>query len=113
MYKIIIDANVWIKYARIKDIAPLVNRFAAYNFIPVINNYLLSEVFNALLENNWMKERSVINVIEFIRRISLSVKEKVVFRISPDPKDNYLFDIAVQNACVFIITDDSELLHFS
>jgi putative PIN family toxin of toxin-antitoxin system len=113
MYKIIIDANVWIKYARIKDIAHLVNRFAAYNFIPVINNYLLSEVFNALLENNWMKERSAISVIEFIRRISLSVNEKVVFRISPDSKDNYLFDIAVQNACVFIITDDSELLHFS
>ena len=44
MYKIIIDANVWIKYARIKDIAPLVNRFATYNFIPVINNYLLSEI---------------------------------------------------------------------
>jgi len=113
MYKIIIDANVWIKYARIKDIAPLVNRFATYNFIPVINNYLLSEIFNALLENNWMKERSAINVIEFIRRISLSVNEKVVFRISPDPKDNYLFDIAVQHGCVFMITDDSELLHFT
>ena len=26
MYKIIIDANVWIKYARSKDIAPLLKR---------------------------------------------------------------------------------------
>jgi hypothetical protein len=57
MFKVIIDANVWIKYARIKDIAPLLNRFKSYNFIPVINNYLLSEVFNALLENKWMKEK--------------------------------------------------------
>ncbi len=39
--------------------------------------------------------------------------KKFVFRISPDPKDNYLFDIAVQHGCVFMITDDSELLRFS
>ncbi len=45
MYKIIIDANVWIKYARAKDIAPLLNRMIAYNFLPVVNNYLLSEIF--------------------------------------------------------------------
>ena len=113
MYKIIIDANVWIKYARIKDIAPLVNRFVIYNFLPVINNYLLSKVFDALLENDWMKERAASNVIHFIRKISFSVKEKAVYGISPDPKDNYLFDVAVQNGCVFIITDDSKLLQFA
>lgn len=112
MFKIIIDANVWIKYARIKDIAPLLNRFVAYNFIPVINNYLLSEVFNALLENKWMDEKQAKNVIEFIRKISLAVSEKAVYGLSPDPKDNYLFDVAVQNGCVFMISDDSELIKF-
>lgn len=112
MFKIIIDANVWIKYARIKDIAPLLDRFVVYNFIPVANNYLLSEVFNALLENKWMDEKHANNVIEFIRKISLGVSEKAVYRISPDPKDNYLFDVAVQNGCVFMISDDSELLKF-
>ena len=112
MFKIIIDANVWIKYARIKDIAPLVNRFVDYNCIPVINNYLLSEVFNALLDNKWMKEKNAKNVIEFIRKISLGVSEKTVYGISPDPKDNYLFDVAVQNGCVFMVSDDTQLLKF-
>lgn len=51
MYKIIIDASVWIKYARSKDIAPLLNQIIAYNFLPVVNHYLLSEIFNALPEN--------------------------------------------------------------
>lgn len=113
MFKIIIDANVWIKFARIKDIAPLVNRFVVYNFLPLTNNYLLSEVFNALLENNWMQEKAAHNVIEFIRKISLGVKEKAVYGLSPDPKDNYLFHLGVQNGCVFIISDDSELLQFT
>jgi putative PIN family toxin of toxin-antitoxin system len=113
MYKIIIDANVWIKYARIKNIAPLLDRFVAYNFIPVINNYLLSEVFNALLDNKWMKEKNANQIVAFIRKISYSVSENAVYGISPNPKDNYLFDIAIQKACVFIITDDSELLQFT
>ena len=98
MYKIIIDANVWIKYACSKDIAPLLNRIIAYNFLLVVNNYLLSEIFIALLENKWMKEKNANLTIEFIKKISLMVTDKAVYRLSPDPKDNYLFDLAAQNA---------------
>ena len=113
MPKIIIDANVWIKYARSKNISPLINRMVQYNFLPIINNYLLSEIFNALIENKWMNEKKAHATIEFIRKISISVVEKAVFGISPDPKDNYLFDMAVQNNCLFLITDDSALLQFN
>lgn len=113
MAKIIVDANVWIKYARSKNIAPLINRMLEYNFLPIVNNYLLSEVFNALIENKWMNEKKAHAVIEFIGKISLSVAEKAVFRISPDPEDNYLFDMAVQNNCLFLITDDAALLQFN
>lgn len=50
--------------------------------------------------------------INFIRKISIVVTERVVFKISPDPKDNYLFDLAIQNNCIFIISDDNNLLRF-
>lgn len=112
MYRIIIDANVWIKYARSRDIAPLLDRFVAYNILPVVNNYLLAEIFEAVLENGWMKEKAASHLVEFIRKISLPTAEMAVYRLSPDPKDNYLFDLAVQNNCVFLITDDTELLSF-
>ncbi len=39
MYKILVDANVWIKYARAKEIAPLLDRFVTYHFLPIINNF--------------------------------------------------------------------------
>jgi len=35
MSKIIVDANVWIRYARAKDIAPLLKRFTTYDFLPL------------------------------------------------------------------------------
>ena len=112
MYKIVVDANVWIKYARSRDIAPLLDRFVAYNFLPVVNNYLLSEIFDAVVENGWMKEKAAAGLIEFIRKVALPAVESAVYRLSPDPKDNYLFDLAVQNNCAFLITDDTELLGF-
>ena len=110
MYFVIFDANVWIKYARAKNIAPLLDRMLNYRFIPIVNNYLLSEIFDALIENKWMNKAQAKSVVEFIKKISLMETERVVYRLSSDPKDNYLFDLAIQNNCVFIITDDDKLL---
>ncbi len=105
-------ANVWIKFARIKNIAPLLDRFVAYRFLPVVNNYLLSEIFNALIENKWMTKKKTADLIGFIQKISVVTTERAVYRISPDPKDNYLFDLAIQNNYIFIISDDTLLLKF-
>jgi|SRR5580765_2260537 putative PIN family toxin of toxin-antitoxin system len=113
MYKIVIDANVWIKYARSKNINPLLNCIIAYRFLPVVNNYLLSEVFDALIENKWMQKKQADLLIAFIKKISFVYVEKATYRISPDPKDNYLFDLAIQTNCVFIISDDKILSSFS
>ena len=113
MYKVVIDANVWIKYARVKSIAPLLQRFTAYGFLPVVNNYLLSEILDVVTDNKWMHPANAERMIDFIRKISLETIEKSVYALSPDPKDNYLFDLAVQNNCLFIITDDKNLLDFT
>ena len=113
MYKVVVDANVWIKYARIKNIAPLLDLFMGYNFLPVVNNYLLSEIFNVVSDNKWMHPADIERMIHFIRKIADVYAEKAVYALSPDPKDNYLFDLAVQNSCIFIISDDTELLHFN
>ena len=112
MYKIIIDANVWIKYARAKDIAPLLNRFTSFNLLPFTNNYLLSEIFDAVVENKWMSEKQAFQLIEFVRKFTFNITETPVYRLSPDPKDNYLFDLAIQNNCIFIVSDDSLLSQF-
>lgn len=110
MYPVIFDANVWIKFARSRNIAPLLDRMVAYQFLPIVNNYLLAEIFEALVENKWMNKSQAAIIIDYIRNIALVVTEKAVYRLIPDPKDNYLFDLAIQNNCVFIITDDSKLL---
>lgn len=76
------------------------------------SNYLLSEIFEAVVENSWMTEKAANNLIAFIRKIALAVMENAVYRLSPNPKDNYLFNLALQNNCLIIVTDDSVLLRF-
>ena len=112
MYLIIIDANVWIKFARTKNIAPLIDRLVDYQLLPVVNNYLLSEIFDALVGNKWMSKTQAGATIDFIRKTALIVTERAIYRISPDPKDNYLFDLALQTNCIFIVSDDTKLLQF-
>lgn len=112
MHRIVVDANVWVKYARVNSIAPLLRRVAAYRLASYANNYLLSEVFTAVVENGWMKEKSAHVVLQFIRDVSVIRTERAVYRLSPDPKDNYLFDLAIQNNCAFIVSDDTLLLSF-
>ena len=112
MNLIIIDANVWIRFARNKDIAPIALRLFKYKFVPVANQYLFSEIFNALITNKWMKEKQAAELIKLLQQICYQVAENAVYRISPDPNDNYLFDLAIQNNCAFIISDDRKLLTF-
>lgn len=59
-----------------------------------------------------MNKTQANDIVDFIKKISLVITERSVYRLSPDPKDNYLFDLAIQNNCVFIISDDTKLLQF-
>ena len=112
MYKIVIDANVWIRFARAKDISPLLKRMLLYNFVPIVNNYLLAETFDAIIQYKWMNEKQALVLVNLITSVGIVKAGKAVYALSPDYKDNYLFDLGVQNNCVFIISDDLKLLSF-
>ncbi len=84
----------------------------SYDIEVVVNNYLLSEVSDALVNNKWMSDNLATVTIETIKRICTVVTENAIYGISPDPEDNYLFDLAVQNNCSFIVSNDIELLNF-
>jgi putative PIN family toxin of toxin-antitoxin system len=109
-FRIIIDANVWVRYARFRNLNPLLDRFDKHSLVPVINRYLLSEVFDALIKKSWMNNSTALATIQVIENVCISSPALAVYRLSPDPKDNYLIDLAVQNNCAFIISDDTELL---
>ena len=112
MRLIVIDANVWIKYARNKNIAPIADRLFKYKLVPVANQYLFAEIFDAVVENKWMSLKQAEGLLYLLNQVCYVTTEKAVYKLSPDPKDNYLFDLAIQNNCIVIITDERKLLAF-
>ena len=112
MHLIVIDANVWIKFARSKDIAPVAIRLFEYNFVPVVNQYLFTEIFEAITENKWMTDKQAENLLLLLRQVCYFTTETSVYRLSPDPKDNYLFDLAIQTKSEVIVSDEKKLLGF-
>ena len=110
--KIIFDANILVRYSRTNYSIPLLQRAASNNLAIISNNYLLSEIHKAVLKNKWLNLKQANTYIELLKKVIVVKTETANYRISPDPKDNYLFDLAIQNNCAFIISDDRELLEF-
>jgi hypothetical protein len=101
------------KVCTLKNIHPLTERFKAYQIIPYANNYLLSEVFDALVKNDWADTKEALRMIDFMKKICGMHVESAIYSLSLDEKDNYLFDLAIQNNSAFIVSNDLDLLSFT
>ena len=86
MNLIVIDANVWIKFARSKNVSPIALRLFKYKFVPVVNQYLFSEIFDVLTDNKWMTEKHARQLLLLLSQICYQSTEKAIYRLSPDRK---------------------------
>ncbi len=107
--KIIIDANTWLRFVIHGKQNKLINIIGKYKLKVFADNYLLSEIFDACVENDWYTTIQANQIIENIKLVVIGSTANAIYRFSPDPKDNYLFDLAIQNNCDFIVSDDKEL----
>lgn len=107
--KIVIDANVWVRYVAQQKHLVLLTLIRRYEFVVLCNNYLLHEIFNACITNKWYTEAEARKIISAIKTVVTGTTETAIFRLSKYPKDNYIFDLAIQNNCSFIVSDDRQL----
>lgn len=108
--KCCIDSSVWVKYAGHFKIATLLNCINTNSLVVFADNYLLSEIHEALVTGFDFSFSEADKAIHLVESISLITAPRNVYRFSPDPKDNYLYDICIQNNCMYLITNDKELL---
>lgn len=107
--KILLDDNVWIRFVANGKQATLYNIFKTHGFTVICNNYLLHEIFSACVENEWYTDKEAKEIINDIRKAVKGTTERAVYGLSPDAKDNFLFDLAIQNNCLFMVSDDGNL----
>ena len=108
--KCCIDSCVWVKYAGHFKTATLLRYIAANNLLVYADNYLLSEIHDALIEAFDFTVSEADKIIQLISPFIIIEAPRNIFRLSKDAKDNFLYDLCIQNNCRYLITIDKEIL---
>jgi putative PIN family toxin of toxin-antitoxin system len=113
MTRLILDSNVWAIYAYGDKLDRLVNLSLSDDIIIYASGQILKEVF-ATCSKPIFQARKVnpYQVIEILNISCQLVSFKSLFHLSPDPDDNFLFDMYLQWYCDVIITEEKALLNF-
>lgn len=108
--KCCIDSCIWIKYAGNFRINTLLNLIVENTLLVYSDRYLLSEIHEALIEQFNLPQHLADKIVNEIRNYIILTVPRNIYRLSADPKDNYLYDISIQNNCKYLITADRKIL---
>jgi len=76
------------------------------------NNTLIAELEDVLNRPKIKKHIKipVRELIDFHRELCIFHKTEPIYNGSPDPKDNFLFDLAIQTNSMYVVTGDKIIL---
>ncbi len=110
--RLVIDTSVYITYAMFNKIYRLFYAIDKYDLEVFVNENLLIELENNLHQSLRFKNADPSIILAAIRAITNIVTTEPIFNNSPDSKDNFLFDIAIQTNSEVIVTSEKALLDF-
>ena len=93
--KFVIDTSVYITYAAYTKLYRLIDAFNQYNLY-FINEEILIELENNLADCLMVKDVDPSILLRAIKEATIFTITQPQFNDSPDTKDNFLFDLALQ-----------------
>ena len=107
-----IDTSVLITYTSYGKLYRLSNMVMSYNMKVFVNVHLLNEFGKNPKKVSNKRNIDVNEEIKSLLDFATLVEIIPLFSNSPDPKDNFLFDLALQTNSEVIITKETALLNF-
>jgi uncharacterized protein len=108
---LVIDTSVFLTYIRFNKLYRLINAIVDYRLAVYVNSNLLQEI-----ERNINKKVEIPidtkEIIDYILEYCILSEVVSIFNQSPDAKDNFLFDLAIQTNSEIIVTQEKALLTF-
>lgn len=108
--KCCIDSCVWVKYAGHFRTTTLLRHVFENKLLVFADNYLLGEIHEALVHGFDFSVDEADKIIQLISPFIIITAPRNIYRLSKDAKDNYLYDLCIQNNCRYLITVDKEIL---
>ncbi|KFC24566.1 putative toxin-antitoxin system toxin component, PIN family [Chryseobacterium sp. FH1] len=112
--KIILDTNIWVSYffnGKLNELSKIIldNELSVFT-----TSFLIDELKDVLSREKIKKKLkfSLDSYIDFHQQVTEHFQITEEFEGCPDPKDNFLFDLAIQSKAKTIVTGDKKLLDF-
>ncbi len=109
---LVIDTSVYLNYARHKKLYRLSYCVEDYGLNLFVDDNLLKELERNLTKVLFFQGHDPSEALEEILEFTTLVQTIPIFTQSPDPKDNFLFDLALQTNSEVIVTEEKALLGF-
>lgn len=113
--KVIFDTNIWISYTINAQISLLID-FLEENEITLFTCTALTNEFEEVLSRKKFKKYVTPPISKYVsvhKKIAHLVDIDYSFTGSPDPKDDFLFDLAEHTKATHLVTGDKKLWDFS
>lgn len=110
--RLVIDTSVYITYATYNKIYRLVNAIHQYDLYIYVNEELITEIENNIADCLRIEDADPAILLKAIKEATIFTITQPAFTKSPDPKDNFLFDLALQINSEVIVTQEKALLSF-
>jgi len=110
----VIDTNVYLTYITYSKLYRLVNAITLFDLKVYISENIIEEIArNAKKIGKENIDDIIDSLIPSILAVTIKVDPVPSFSLSPDKKDNFLFDLAIQSNSSVIVTQEKVLLQFS
>ena len=107
----VFDTNIWISYFLNESFNELITLRREHSVLFLRSTPSLSELKEVIAREKFKsKNFNVEKLIDFYIGITEFCETKPLFKDSPDPKDNFLFDLAIQGKANYLVSGDKKVL---
>ena len=109
--KTVFDTNIWISYFLGEKFDELIALRREHRVLFLRSTPSLSELKEVITRKKFKaKNFNVEKLIDFYNGITEFCETKPLFKECPDPKDNFLFDLAIQGKANYLVSGDKKVL---
>ena len=107
----VFDTNIWISYFLNEKFSELIKLRRECSVIFLRSTPSLSELKEVITRKKFKsKNFNVEKLIDFYNGITEFCETEPLFKDCPDPKDNFLFDLAIQGKANYLVSGDKKVL---
>ena len=107
----VFDTNIWISYFLYEKFNELIRLRRECNVLFLRSAPSLSELKEVITRKKFKsKNFNIEKLIDFYNGITEFCETEPLFKGCPDPKDNFLFDLAIQGKANYLVSGDKKVL---